>query len=153
MNPKLFLALILLLSILINLLLTVREGACSYVDNGGSGGSSGGEPEYTGAPGAKQNSLEKSGAPVSGTSPSTETCQNTTIYENKENSDAASKKLNELKEIVKKTKESIFKNKKDISANKRNNKALQNAVKSDSEEDSDDEGGAEDPCDDYPEAC
>ena len=50
MNPKLFLALILFLSILINLLLTVREGACSYVDEGDN-------VEYTGTPGSKQNSV------------------------------------------------------------------------------------------------
>ena len=144
MNPKLFLALILFLSILINLLFTIREGACSYVDGTG-------EPEFTGSPGSKENTLEKKGAPVSGIVPSAETCQNTTIYENKENSDVASKKLNELKEIVKKTKESILKNTKAISNNKKNTKALQNAISSDTE--GDDEGGAENPCDKYPEAC
>ena len=144
MNPKLFLALILFFSILVNLLLTVKEGACSYVDEGSN-------IEYTGAPSSKQNSLEKRGAPVRGSSPSTESCQNTTIYENQENSKAASDKLNELKKIVEKSKKSILKNKKDISDNKKNNKALQDAVSSDTE--GGDEGGAEDPCGQYPEAC
>ena len=65
MNPKLFLALILFFAIFVNLLLTVREGACSYVDETDN-------VEYTGAPTSKQNSLEKRGAPVKGTSPSAE---------------------------------------------------------------------------------
>ena len=146
MNPKLFLALILFFAIFINLLLTVREGACNYEDEGDN-------VKYTGAAGSKENSLQKRGAPVKGSSPSPETCENTTLYENKENSKVASEKLNELRNIVRKTKESVSKNSKDISANKKNNKALNNAVKSDSEENSDDEGGAEDPCDEYPEAC
>ena len=72
------------------------------------------------------------------------------MYENKENSKVASEKLNELRNIVRKTKESVSKNSKDISANKKNNKALQNAVDPDG---GDNSGGAEDPCDEYPEAC
>jgi len=140
MKPKLFLALILFFAIFINLLLTVREGACNYED----------DVEYTGAAGSKENSLQKRGAPVKGSSPSPETCENTTLYENKENSKVASEKLNELRDIVRKTKESVSKNSKDISDNKKNNKALQNAVDPDG---GDDSGGAEDPCEKYPEAC
>lgn len=140
MNPKLFLALILFFAIFINLLLTVREGACNYKD----------DVEYTGAAGSKENSLQKRGAPVKGSSPSPETCENTTLYENKENSKVASEKLNELRDIVEKTKKSILKNSKDISDNKKNNKALQDAVDPDADDDS---GGAEDPCEKYPEAC
>ena len=45
----------------------------------------------------------------------------------------------------------LLKNTKAISNNKKNTKALQNAISSDTE--GDDEGGAENPCDKYPEAC
>ena len=61
--------------------------------------------EYTGAAGSKENSLQKRGAPVKGSSPSPETCENTTLYENKENSKVASEKLNELRSIIKRLSE------------------------------------------------
>ena len=102
-------------------------------------------PGYTGAPTSKSNPLEKRGAPVTGT-PSPETCQNTTMYENTENSKEAEEKLNELKNIVAKTKASIGKNSKNIAINKKNNKSLANVADGKDE----DTGDA---CKKYPEAC
>ena len=144
MNSKLFLGLILLSAILMNLFFSVKEGNCSFEDTDK-------EPEFTGGPSSTDNSLQKKGAPVKNARPTKDSCQNATIIENTENSKVAEEKLNELKNIVKKTMESIKKNKKNISDNKKNQKALENAVASDDE--GGDDGGAEDPCESYPEAC
>ena len=69
------------------------------------------------------NNLDKNGNIIPG-STSSELCQNTTIYENKNNSKDAEEKLNELKNIVKKTRDSIKANTKQHQINLKNNKAF-----------------------------
>ena len=172
MKTKVVLAIILLFTIFYNLVFNNKEGLCSFEDKGStpssyegtendptSGGSSTGlpsettggappsssSPGFTGAPTSKSNPLEKRGAPVTGT-PSPDTCQNTTIYENTENSKAAEEKLNELKNIVAKTKASIEKNSKNIAINKKNNQSLSDVSEGKDE-------NTEDACKKYPEAC
>ena len=75
MNSKLFLGIILLITIISSMLMTITEGVCNYNDGGGIGGSGGGSG---GAPG----SAGSSGAPV--TNRTSEACGEAGIYENEE---------------------------------------------------------------------
>ena len=97
MKSKLFLGIILIITIISSMLMTVTEGACNYNDGGGIGGSGGGSGSGSGgAPG----SAGSSGAPVTGRT--SEACGEGGIYENAERLKQAESKLNELKKIAQK---------------------------------------------------
>ena len=98
---------------------------------GGSGGSGG--------------SLGVAGSPV--TSRTTAACEKGTIYDNEERVKLAETKLNELKLIHKRTEEKVYNNLKQIKQNL-NNRSKMNSLVDDS-----DDGGTNDACKKYPEAC
>ena len=140
MNSKLFLGIILLITIISSMLMTITEGVCNYNDGGGIGGSVGGGSG--GAPG----SAGSSGAPV--TNRTSESCGEAGIYENAEKLKQAESKLNELKEIAAKVNQGVIGvNRKGILDNLRMAKELASAG-------GDGEGSGENPaCDKYPSAC
>jgi hypothetical protein len=140
MNSKLFLGIILLITIISSMLMTITEGVCNYNDGGGIGGSGGGGSG--GAPG----SAGSSGAPV--TNRTSESCGEAGIYENAEKLKQAESKLNELKEIAAKVNQGVIGvNRKGILDNLRMAKELASAG-------GDGEGSDENPaCEKYPEAC
>ena len=130
MKSKLFLGIILIITIISSMLMTVTEGACNYNDGGGIGGSKG-----------------SSGAPV--TNRTSEACGEAGIYENAERLKQVEYKLNELKKISAKVNQGIGMNgnRKGIFDNLRMSKELASAG-------GDGDGSDENPaCDKYPSAC
>ena len=139
MKSKLFLGIILIITIISSMLMTVTEGACNYNDGGGIGGGSGGG----GAPGSSGSS----GAPVTGRT--SEACGEAGIYENEERLKQAESKLNELKKIAAKVNQGIGMNgnRKGIINNLRMAQELASAG-------GDGEGSGKNPaCEKYPSAC
>ena len=142
MKSKLFLGIILLITIISSILITVTEGACNYNDGGGIGGSGGG-----GGSGGAPGSAGSSGAPVTGRT--SEACGEAGIYENEERLKQAESKLNELKKIAAKVNQGIGMNgnRKGIFDNLRMAKELASAGGGG-------EGSDENPaCEKYPSAC
>ena len=133
MNSKLFLGIILIITIISSMLITITEGACNYNDGGGISGNQGSNAK---------------GAPV--TNRTKDACNQGTIYDNEERLKQAESKLNELKKIAAKVDQGVLKiNRKGILDNLRMAKEMKGAV-GDDESDSDDENPA---CEKYPEAC
>ena len=128
MKQKLFLGIMLIITIISSMLITITEGVCNYNDGGGiSKGSS-------------------SGAPV--TNRTEDACKQGTIYDNEERLKQAESKLNELKKIAAKVDQGVLKiNRNGILDNLRAAKELASAG-------GDGDGSGENPaCDKYPEAC
>jgi len=149
MNSKLFLGIILLITIISSMLMTITEGVCNYNDGGGIGGSGGGGSgggSGDGGSGGAPGSAGSSGAPV--TNRTSESCGEAGIYENAEKLKQAESKLNELKEIAAKVNQGVIGvNRKGILDNLRMAKELASAG-------GDGEGSDENPaCEKYPSAC
>jgi hypothetical protein len=135
MNSKLFLGIILIITIISSMLITITEGVCNYDDGGGISGNQGSNAK---------------GAPV--TNRTKDACNQGTIYDNEERLKQAESKLNELKKIAAKVDQGVLKkNRKGILDNLRAAKELASAGGDDeSDSDSDNENPA---CEKYPEAC
>ena len=140
MKSKLFLGIILIVTIISSMLITITEGVCNYNDGGGISGNQGGSSNSL-AVGTK-------GAPV--TNRTKDACDQGTIYDNEERLKQAESKLNELKKISDRVNQGVLKiNRNGILDNLRMAKEMKGAV-GDDESDSDDENPA---CEKYPEAC
>jgi hypothetical protein len=127
MEYKLFLGIILIIAIIYQLFLTIKEGACNYNDGGNISGTG-------------------KGMPVSGRNK--DSCQESGIITNKVSLDEVSEKLNELKKIASNTENGIYSNSNQIKKNRYSFKRLKAAG------DGDDGGSNDDPeCDKYPSAC
>ena len=130
MKQKLFLGIILIITIISSMLITITEGVCNYDDGGGI---------------SRSNSK---GAPV--TNRTEDSCNQGTIYDNEERLKQAESKLNELKKIAAKVDQGVLKiNRNGILDNLRAAKELASAG-GDDESDGDNENPA---CEKYPEAC
>ena len=131
MNSKLFLGIILIITIISSMLITVTEGACNYNDGGGISGTQGSNSK---------------GAPV--TNRTEDACNKGMIIENESQLKQAESKLNELKKIAAKVDQGVLKkNRKGILDNLRAAKELASAG-------GDGDGSGENPaCEKYPEAC
>ena len=95
--------------------------------------------------GGSGGSLGVAGSPV--TSRTTAACEKGTIYSNEERIKQAETKLNELKIIAAKTKARVYNNTKKVLVNF-NNRSKMNSIVDDN-----DDGGDNDACKKYPEAC
>ena len=148
MKSKLFLGIILIITIISSMIMTVTEGACNYNDGGGIGGSGGGSGSGSGSgSGGAPGSAGSSGAPVTGRT--SEACGEGGIYENEERLKQAESKLNELKKIAAKVNQGIGMNgnRKGIFDNLRMAKELASAG-------GDGDGSDENPaCVVFPSAC
>ena len=138
MKSKLFLGIILIVTIISSMLITITEGVCNYNDGGGISGNQEGSSNSL-AVGTK-------GAPV--TNRTNEACNEGTIYDNAERLKQAENKLNELKKIAASVGQGVLKiNRKGILNNLRMAKEASSAA-------GDGEGSDENPaCEEYPEAC
>ena len=140
MNSKLFLGIILIITIISSILITVTEGACNYNDGGGISGTQGSNSK---------------GAPV--TNRTEDACNKGMIIENESQLKQAETKLNELKKIVANVKKGVYGNTKNIKKNKLASSQMKGAVMADSDMDTSDEEAEEEQdekiCDKYPEGC
>ena len=140
MNSKLFLGIILIITIISSMLITVTEGACNYNDGGGISGTQGSNSK---------------GAPV--TNRTEDACNKGMIIENESQLKQAETKLNELKKIVANVQKGVYGNTKNIKKNKLASSQMKGAVMADSDMDTSDEEAEEEQdekiCDKYPEGC
>ena len=140
MNSKLFLGIILIITIISSMLITVTEGACNYNDGGGISGTQGSNSK---------------GAPV--TNRTEDACNKGMIIENESQLKQAETKLNELKKIVANVQKGVYGNTKNIKKNKLASSQMKGAVMPDSDMDTPDEAAEEEQdekiCDKYPEGC
>ena len=140
MNSKLFLGIILIITIISSMLITVTEGACNYNDGGGISGTQGSNSK---------------GAPV--TNRTEDACNKGMIIENESQLKQAETKLNELKKIVANVQKGVYGNTKNIKKNKLASSQMKGAVMPDSDMDTSDEEAEEEQdekiCDKYPEGC
>ena len=140
MKQKLFLGIILIITIISSMLITVTEGACNYNDGGGISGTQGSNSK---------------GAPV--TNRTEDACNKGMIIENESQLKQAETKLNELKKIVANVKKGVYGNTKNIKKNKLASSQMKGAVMADSDMDTSDEEAEEEQdakiCDKYPEGC
>ena len=143
MKSKLFLGIILIITIISSMLITITEGACNYNDGGGISGTQEGNP------------LATKGAPV--TNRTKDACNKGMIIENESQLKQAETKLNELKKIVANVKKGVYGNTKNIKKNKLGSSQMKGAVMPDSDMDTSDEEAEEEQdekiCDKYPEGC
>ena len=137
MKQKLFLGIILIITIISSMLITITEGVCNYDDGGGI---------------SRSNSK---GAPV--TNRTEDACNKGMIVENGSKLDEAEKKLNELTKIASNVKKGVYGNTKNIKKNKLASSQMKGAVMPDSDMDTSDEEAEEEQdekiCDKYPEGC
>ena len=140
MKSKLFLGIILIITIISSMLITVTEGACNYNDGGGISGTQGSNSK---------------GAPV--TNRTEDACNKGMIIENESQLKQAETKLNELKKIVTNVQKGVYGNTKNIKKNKLASSQMKGAVMADSDMDTSDEEAEEEQdakiCDKYPEGC
>tara|TARA_B100000902_G_scaffold363805_1_gene383293 strand:+ start:119 stop:580 length:462 start_codon:yes stop_codon:yes gene_type:complete len=132
MNKKIFLALILIFTLLFSTFSTITEGACSYEDGGSISSSS--------------SLAGKNEAPVVGRSKNS--CQTAGIYKNSRSLSDVTKKLNELTNLADKVENSVKGNQSGVKKNAENAKKI-NSLTDDSVE----AEGNDDMCKDYPESC
>ena len=155
MNNKLFLGIIIIFALLSSMIIPVIEGVCNYEDDTEITGVQEGDVDGDGdvdinADGGVDTtgsgySLAGKGAPVKNAS--SESCNEAQTYQNAERIKLANVKLNELKAIHKRTKDNVFNNFKQIKQNMNNRKKMASLV------DDNEEGGTNDACKKYPEAC
>lgn len=140
MKQKLFLGIILIITIISSMLITITEGACNYNDGGGISGTQGSNSK---------------GAPV--TNRTEDACNKGMIIENESQLKQAETKLNELKKIVANVQKGVYGNTKNIKKNKLASSQMKGAVMPDSDMDTSDEEAEEEQdekiCDKYPEGC
>ena len=140
MKQKLFLGIILIITIISSMLITITEGACNYNDGGGISGTQGSNSK---------------GAPV--TNRTEDACNKGMIIENESQLKQAETKLNELKKIVANVQKGVYGNTKNIKKNKLGSSQMKGAVMPDSDMDTSDEEAEEEQdakiCDKYPEGC
>ena len=132
MNKKIFLALILIFTLLFSTFSTITEGACSYEDGGSISSSS--------------SLAAKNEAPVVGRSKNS--CQTAGIYKNSRSLSDVTKKLNELTILADKVENGVKGNQSGVKKNAENAKKI-NSLTDDSVE----AEGNDDMCKDYPESC
>ena len=149
MNNKLFLGIIIIFALLSSMIIPVIEGVCNYEDDteitGVQEGDVDGDVDVDGDTTGSGYSLAGKGAPVKNVS--SESCNEAQTYQNAERIKLANVKLNELKAIHKRTKDNVFNNFKQIKQNMNNRKKMASLV------DDNEEGGTNDACKKYPEAC
>ena len=142
MKQKLFLGIILIITIISSMLITITEGACNYNDGGGISGN-------------QEGTLATKGAPV--TNRTEDACNKGMIIENESQLKQAETKLNELKKIVANVQKGVYGNTKNIKKNKLASSQMKGAVMPDSDMDTSDEEAEEEQdakiCDKYPEGC
>ena len=140
MKQKLFLGIILIITIISSMLITITEGVCNYNDGGGISGTQGSNSK---------------GAPV--TNRTEDACNKGMIIENESQLKQAETKLNELKKIVANVQKGVYGNTKNIKKNKLASSQMKGAVMADSDMDTSDEEAEEEQdekiCDKYPEGC
>jgi hypothetical protein len=152
MNTKLFLGIIIIFALISGMLMPIIEGVCNYEDETETselqkGEYDGDADEDADVDGVNIDSLAigKKGAPIK--KRSAESCNESIRYQNEERVKMVRDKLNELKLIHKKTEEDINGNTKKIKQNQNNRNKMNSLV------DDNDDGGENDACKKYPEAC
>lgn len=132
MNKKIFLALILIFTLLFSTFSTITEGACSYEDGGSISSSS--------------SLAGKNEAPVVGRSKNS--CQTAGIYKNSRSLSDVTKKLNELTNLANKVENDVKGNQTGVKKNAENAKKINSLTK-----DGEEAEGNDDMCKDYPKSC
>ena len=132
MNKKIFLALILIFTLLFSIFTTITEGVCSYEDGGSISNSS--------------SLAGKNESPVVGRSKNS--CQTAGIYKNSTSLSDVTKKLNELTKLANKVEKDVKRNQSGVKKNTQNAERIR-ALTDDSVE----AEGNDEMCKDYPESC
>ena len=137
MNKKIFLALILIFTLLFSTFSIITEGACNYEDGGSISSGSGSGSSLAG----------KNEAPIVGRTKNS--CQTAGIYKNSNSLKNVTKKLGELTKLATNVENSVLGNTKNVGKNAKKAKKIKCTINEDCEGDEGDDAM----CEDYPDAC